>query len=123
MAFSVSYRLARVTTYYEDVEGHALINDYYGIVDRHVLLVKRENDPTLYRVRAIDLDDYSTDYNWFIIDGCRGLKPAKYIDNSRSQFVDQIFDQARRECNISKWDWDAIGEIEKEREKLRQKYS
>lgn len=97
MAFSVSYRLARVTTYYEDVEGYVLINDYYGIVVNHVLLVKRENDPTLYRVAAIDLDDYSTDDNWFTVDGCRGLKPAMNLDSSWSQFVDQIFDQARRE--------------------------
>lgn len=116
MAFSVSYPFVRVTTYYEDFEGDILINDYYGILNSHVLLLKQENDPTLYRVAAKDLDDYSTDDNWFTIDGCRGLKPAsKGIADYWSQFVDQIFDQARRECKY--------GDIEKECEKLIQRYS
>lgn len=98
MAFSVSYRLARVTTYYEDAEGYVLINDYYGIEGNGSLLVKKEEDSTLYQVAIGELDDFSTDDNWFTIDGCRGLKPAKNLDPSWSQFVDQIFDQARREC-------------------------
>lgn len=97
MAFCVSYRFVRLTTVYEDLEGYVLINDYYGVEVNGTFLVKRDGDNTLYQAELSDVNDYSTDDNWFTIEGCRKLQTAKNIDNSWSQFVDQNFDQIHRQ--------------------------
>ncbi len=57
-------------------------------------------DHTLYQARVSQVDDYSTDDNWFTISGCRGLQVAENIDNSWSLFVDQVFEQIRRELSF-----------------------
>lgn len=100
MTFAVPYRFVRVSTAFEDLEGFMLLRDYFGVEINGVLLVKQENDHTLYQAEASQISDYSTDDNWFTIENCRGLNPAENIDNSWASFVDQIFDQARKELSF-----------------------
>ncbi len=100
MSHSVSYRFVRVSTAFEDLEGYALLRDYYGIEVNGELLVKEELGNTLYLVKVSELPDYSAEDNWFTIDGCRGLETAKCVDNSWNLFVDQIFDEARKELSF-----------------------
>lgn len=100
MAFCVPYRFVRLTTDYEADDGAVLFHDYYGIEVNGNFLVKQEDDHALYQAQVSQVDDYSTDDNWFTISGCRGLQVAENIDNSWSAFVDQVFDQIRKELSF-----------------------
>lgn len=101
MALCVPYRFVRLTTDYETVDGAVLFHDYYGIEVNGNFLVKQKDNQTVYQSDISQVNNYSTDDNWFTISGCRGLQVAENIDNSWKTFVNQVFDQICKELSFN----------------------